>query len=376
MDKKKYRIGQYEFDTYEEYLDGLEDVNQIQNIIQEIDIQNPDESVGLYRLIRNGKIRFKGKIGDGFFFYISDIVAKNTKKLSADKTELESGTGPNSKARLVTGAVLIIAAAVCFFIFISGEVRSIRNARQLEQLQAQKAEAEKNFADSYNAPFALPETEENGSQEETESDGTQETEQEETAQNLTILPEYESIHAQNTDFIGWLEIEGTAVNYPVMQVAGDNSYYLTHSFEKNNDHNGTLFLDGNNQVVNRDTNLIIYGHNMKSGEMFGTLKNYLEEEYFYSHSTIKFDTIYEKAVYQVVGVGLSEVEYQDESTFRYYNFLDAETEEEFQDYLANINALSVYGPMDISFGDELLTLSTCNSYTEDGRMFVLAKKVS
>lgn len=374
MDKKKYRIGQYEFDSYEEYLDGLEDVNQIQNIIQEIDIHNPDESVGLYRLIRNGKIRFKGKIGDGFFFYISDIVAKNTKKLSADKMELESGTNPNSKGRLMVGAIFIMAAAVCFFIFISGEIRSIRNARQLEQLQAQKAEAEKSFADDYNAPFALPETEGENSQEETESTA-QET-QEEEIQNLTILPEYEGIYALNTDFIGWLEIEGTSINYPVMQVVGDNSYYLTHSFEKNNDHNGTLFLDGNNQIVNRDTNLIIYGHNMKSGEMFGTLKNYLEEEYFYSHSTIKFDTIYEKAVYQVVGVGLSEVEYQDESTFRYYNFLDAETEEEFQEYLTNINALSVYGPMDISFGDELLTLSTCNSYTEDGRMFVMAKKVS
>ena len=87
-----------------------------------------------------------------------------------------------------------------------------------------------------------------------------------------------------------------------------------------------------------------------------------------------FDTIFERGTYKVVGVGLSEVEYQDDDSFRYYNFLNADSEEEFNQDLAELNALSVYGDMDISYGDELLTLSTCNNYVEDGRMFVLAKR--
>ena len=68
--------------------------------------------------------------------------------------------------------------------------------------------------------------------------------------------------------------------------------------------------------------------------------------------------------------------YQDENVFRYYNFLNADSEEEYQEYLNNVAQLSVYGTeIDSTYGDQLLTLSTCNNYTQDGRMFILAKRV-
>ena len=115
---------------------------------------------------------------------------------------------------------------------------------------------------------------------------------------------------------------------------------------------------------------------MKSGMMFGSLKSYLDQNFLNEHRTVQFDTIYEKGTYQIVAVCLSKVEYQDEDVFRYYNFLKAKDEAAFNDYLANIRGLEVFGNgIDLKYGDQLLTLSTCNNYIEDGRMFLVAKKI-
>ena len=182
--------------------------------------------------------------------------------------------------------------------------------------------------------------------------------------------------SSDLDLAGWLSIEGTVINYPVMQTGKKNAdFYLHHDFEKKESDHGTLFVDARNDYVNRDTNLIIYGHNMRDGTMFGGLKSFMDQEYFKNHQKLVFDTIYEKAEYRIVAVCLSKVNYQDDHTFRYYNFLNASNKEEFQAFLANIQQLTVFDQkIDISYGDELLTLSTCNSYVQDGRLFLIAKK--
>ena len=90
---------------------------------------------------------------------------------------------------------------------------------------------------------------------------------------------------------------------------------------------------------------------------------------------LEFDTIYEKVQYKIVAVCLSKVNYEDDYTFRYYNFLNAGSKDDYNAYLANIQQLTVFDQtVDISYGDELLTLSTCNNYIEDGRLFLVAKK--
>ena len=136
-------------------------------------------------------------------------------------------------------------------------------------------------------------------------------------------------------------------------------------------------MDYRNDYVERDTNIIIYGHNMKSGAMFGTLKKYLEQDYLEKHAKIRFDTIYERGTYEVIGAFLSEVSYQDEYTFRYYNFLNARNESEFEAFCVNVMQLSALkkGILDAKYGDQLLTLSTCSSYTDEGRMFIIAKRI-
>ena len=196
------------------------------------------------------------------------------------------------------------------------------------------------------------------------------------AEKPAVLKKYKDLYEQNKDLAGWLSIAGTNINYPVMQTGEKNGdFYLHHDFEKKESDHGTLFIDARNDYVDRDTNLIIYGHNMRDGTMFGGLKSFMDKNYFEQHPELVFDTIYEKAKYRIVAVCLSKVNYQDDHAFRYYNFLNAGSREEFQAFLANIQQLTVFDQkIDISYGDELLTLSTCNSYIQDGRLFLIAKK--
>jgi sortase B len=191
-----------------------------------------------------------------------------------------------------------------------------------------------------------------------------------------ILPELADLYAENPDLVGILEVVGTDINYPVVQTISDPEYYLRRDFYGEESTAGTLFVDYRCDIVNPTTNTIIYGHNMRSGAMFGGLKRYLKQDYYQSHKTIIFKTLYEEQEYEIVGVGLSAVGYDDDENYKYYDFINAVTGSELQEFLNTIQSLSVYDEtIDISATDKILTLSTCNSYTEDGRMFVVAKRV-
>ncbi len=116
---------------------------------------------------------------------------------------------------------------------------------------------------------------------------------------------------------------------------------------------------------------------MNSGLMFGKLKRYYEDENFYrSHRTINFSTIFEHRTYEVVAVCLSEVKYQDDSSYRYYNFINAGNQAEWNAFVDNVRDLTLY-PQDLSLspGDQVLTLSTCDDYKDNGRLFIVARRV-
>ena len=204
--------------------------------------------------------------------------------------------------------------------------------------------------------------------------GDTSSDQEEQTQNLSVLPEYAELLQQNPEMVGWLSIDDTEINYPVVQK--DNTYYLTHGFDQATNSNGSIFMDERCSILKPTINTIIYGHNMKSGMMFGGLKNYLQEGYLDAHKYINFNTIYEKRTYEIVAVGLSKVQYQDEDAYRYYDFITSTSAQDLEDFIQNVDSLAVYGNADgLTLQDKLLTLSTCNSYTEDGRLFVVAKQV-
>ncbi len=200
-------------------------------------------------------------------------------------------------------------------------------------------------------------------------------EQENSKITPTILEKFRVLYHENPDFAGWLKIGGTKIDYPVMSRAGDNNYYLDKNFTHQKDKNGLLILDYRSDVLAEKQNIIIYGHNMRTGVMFGTLKQYKDKNFCEAHPTIQFDSLYEEGEYQVVAALLSEVAYEDEDVFRYYDAIDISTEESFQAFKNNIYQNAIYTIGDeLQYGDSCLVLSTCDNYKEDGRFVVVAKK--
>lgn len=375
MDEKNYKLGNYEFETLREYRQAQEDLKKIKYITGELDIHDPEVALRLYNLMRSKKIKFKSEVGKSFFWCISDIVAENSKNMMKEKrgVSIEEKIEPpvQTNWRKTIGIACILIALICFGYYGVTEYRDYLSAKKLENVQ-KRAEV------SNMVQFKDTEADFKNKQTETQKKSSeQKPVKPAVVTPPPILEEYTALHDQNSEMTGWLKIDGTPIDYPVMQSTKDAyDFYLTHAFDKSDDLNGTLFVDARNNIIDRDTNLIIYGHNMKSQKMFGSLKHYLDQSYLNAHPTIQFNTIYEKANYQIIAVCLSKVEYQDDDSFRYYNFLKADNEAAFNDYLANIRQMEVFGKdIDAKYGDKLLTLSTCNNYIEDGRMFIVAKKI-
>ena len=190
-----------------------------------------------------------------------------------------------------------------------------------------------------------------------------------------VLEEYQTLYQKNKKLIGWLKIDDTIIDYPVMQTS-NNEYYLDHNYNQEYDKNGSIFLDKDCSIYPRSTNLIVYGHHMKSGKMFGQLQQYAKESYGKKHGVIQFDSIYEKGTYQVMYVFRSQVYNEDDFVFKYYQFIDANSKEEFDSYMKEMAAISLYDTeVTADYGDSLLTLSTCDHSQEDGRFVVVAKKI-
>ncbi len=191
-----------------------------------------------------------------------------------------------------------------------------------------------------------------------------------------LLEKYAALYEENHDLIGWLSIEGMVIDYPVMKCE-DDEYYLHHDFYGNDSKYGCLYVRGVADVDTPGTNFIIYGHNMKDGSMFGDLDLYRRENFYREHPTISFDMLYEERTYEIIAVFRSQVYHSGEDAFRYYQFYEAQTQEEFAYFYENIKELALYDTgVTAEFGDTFLTLSTCAYHVEDGRFVVVAKAVS
>lgn len=191
-----------------------------------------------------------------------------------------------------------------------------------------------------------------------------------------VLDEYAGLYVENSDTIGWLKIDGMTIDYVVMQAPDEINKYLRHDFYGKDSTRGCLFVDEYCDIFNSD-NIIIYGHNMKDGSMFGTLDSYADESFYAEHKIIQFDTIYEKHSYEVVAAISTSIPAKDEDVFRYYEYTSSNDEETFLDYADFIEKNKLYDTgVEINPGDKLLTLSTCAYHTTDGRFVVVARQIS
>ena len=206
-----------------------------------------------------------------------------------------------------------------------------------------------------------------------------------------ILPSFEKLLDINKDTVGYIKIPGTMIDYPVVKSA-DNDYYLHRDFYGNENKSGTVMMDHKN-VVSADktsANLVLYGHNMAIGTFFSSLSEYWRTLYdsydgasiahYKEHPTIIFDTLYEQAEWKIFAIGLYNVDEQYGEVFDYNNKHDFSSREDFNNYIIDIMDRSdIFTDVDITYGDQILTLSTCywpfRSDMENVRLAIFARKV-
>ena len=194
-----------------------------------------------------------------------------------------------------------------------------------------------------------------------------------TNKTLLIQTKYLELFKLNSDLIGWIYIEGTEVNYPVMHTPDWVNYYLKRDFYEQPDDHGSIYVDEMANVLRQSDNLTIYGHKMKDGSMFASLMEYKDKDFYIDHSIIDFNTIYADGAYQIIAVFTTTA---NEGGFEYYKFVDG-TEEEFNAYVAKCKELALYDTgISAQYGDKLITLSTCEHSISNGRFVVVAKKIA
>ena len=197
-----------------------------------------------------------------------------------------------------------------------------------------------------------------------------------TEEILLVPNPYADSFRANKDMAAWLQIPGTNVDYPVMWTPEHETYYLYRAFDGSENKNGCLLLDTDSCLDPLTTNLIIHGHNMKSGAMFGNLTDYENKNFYENHKNIILYTEECQRNYEVIAVFRSQVYRKTDQVFKFYKFFQADTQEEFDDFYNNIKQLSQYDTgVTAEFGDHFLTLSTCVYHVEQGRFVVVAKEV-
>ena len=380
------------FRTRADYEAALRDLKKIEQIKKKLDQENPKQVYELYAELQSGSFRFETVVGTDFddeiyekieAFKAQGITASNAgtkrKYIKEKKAGRKEKSAEKKKDQIVHSAqfdknlekqiqkelirrerrrklIVVLAsgiAVVCFGYFGLYYFQSTRTGMDydsLAELKGSRTLSQLNMGNDvtvHRTSEDMPE----------------------------ILDEYKTLFEKNKKLIGWLKIDDTIIDYPVMQTS-DNKYYLEHNFNQEYDKNGSLFLDCSCSVYPRSTNLIIYGHHMKSGQMFGQLQKYAKESYYEKHKEIQFDTIYEKGTYEIMYVFRSQVYNEDDLVFKYYQFINANSGTEFQSYMEEMKKLSLYDTgVTAGYGDSLLTLSTCDNSQKDGRFVVVAKKI-
>lgn len=199
--------------------------------------------------------------------------------------------------------------------------------------------------------------------------------QQKISSESSVQPTSRNLYLENSDMVGWIQIEGTNIDYPVMQTPADPNYYLKHDFEKHYTDYGCPFMQADCDALRPSDNLIIYGHNMKDGSMFADLAKYRNKDFWQNHKTVWFDTALGSCAYEIFAVIHTTVQADAADAFPFYRFVNAASPEDFADYVSACKARALYDTgISAEYGDKLLTLSTCDNITDNGRLLVIAKQ--
>lgn len=190
-----------------------------------------------------------------------------------------------------------------------------------------------------------------------------------------IMPKFVELYEENNELYGWIKIADTKINYPVMHSPDDPEKYLHSNFEQEYSYAGLPFLDA--RCSAESDNLLIYAHNLLNGTMFRSLLKYENKDYWKAHPIIEFDTLYEEQSYEVMAAFYDRVYYKAEDVFKFYQFIDAADEQEYNEAIQNLKDKQIYETgVTAAYGDQLLTLVTCAYHTSNGRFVVVARKIA
>ena len=172
-------------------------------------------------------------------------------------------------------------------------------------------------------------------------------------------------------------LEDTKINYPVMQSKDNPNFYLKHGFDKAYTDYGCPYVQENCDMELPSDNIIIYGHHMNDGSMFAGLMKFKDKSFWEKHKTVSFDTLTDRQTYEVIAVFKTVVYTDSPDSFKYYQFVNADTAEDFTAYVEKCKKLSLYETgITAEYGDKLLTLSTCEYSRTNGRLVVVAKLIN
>lgn len=192
--------------------------------------------------------------------------------------------------------------------------------------------------------------------------------------SATVLRQYAQLYLQNPDMVGWIKIDGTKINYPVMQTPYEKDYYLYRNFEKEENAHGCIYIDEHCDMNKPSDNITVYGHHMKDGSMFAALADYQDREFWEEHKTIHFDTLTQQHTYEVFAVFTTTASVG--KGFPYHQFVNAADPAEFDDFVATCKALSLIDTgITPEYGDKLICLSTCEYTQVNGRFVVAARRI-
>lgn len=197
----------------------------------------------------------------------------------------------------------------------------------------------------------------------------------ETGEQAHVLPEFQELWLLNPDFVGWITIDGTHIDYPVVQSAVNKAdYYLKRDFHGKRTSRGCIYAREQCDLLLPSDNITIYGHRMNDGTMFGDLGKYKRQSFWEDHRYVRFDTLWERGIYEIIAVFQTQAAGDD--FFAYHAFVDAEDAAEFDAFWARCQELALYDTgLDAQFGDKLITLSTCDYQADNGRLVVVAKRI-
>ena len=297
---------------------------------------------------------------------------KKRKKMGPIETFL-SGVLPwkgDSVGEAVRKIVLLVSIIVLFAAgFIMLDFYVLRDQRNNEEVANYAEQRERSASDDV-VTILMPDDDDDESSANSGEDKNKDVE---------VLAEYLPFYEQNNDFVGWIELY-PYIQMPVVQT-DDNEYYLKHTFDKGPNENGTIFADCRGKIGPgvMPGNTLLYGHNLITNNYFQPLSHYRKEgmEFLKQNYLIEFDTLYERNKYFVFSVFLTNTNEQHGEVFDYWNTVYFRTKSEFDNYIAEVLDRSYfYTGVDLEYGDEILTLSTCDfSMFSDMRLVVMARKV-